>query len=106
GLSRGWARQQARGFLQAHLSEGPRPAHEIWPLAQKQGISQRTLRRAKKDLSIRAVRVTSATGPESYWLLPGQEPPGPLAPHGPSELEPWLAPLRQMFPSAPPFEDD
>ena len=42
----------------------------------------------------------------SYWLLPGQQLPGGLTPQsGPPELEEWLAPLRDKFPSPTPLDD-
>jgi hypothetical protein len=100
-------RALARSFLLSALHDGPRPAREVWPLAQKQGLSERTLRRARKELSIRAVRVVCEGIQQSYWLLPGQELPAhAAAPSGPADLEPWLAPLRQAFPASTPLDDD
>jgi hypothetical protein len=106
-LPRGWARTQARTFLVSELRDGPRPSREIWALAQKQGLSERTLKRAKKELSIRAHQVDCQGTHQLYWFLPDQELPGRLAPRiGPEDLEPWLAPLREAFPSATPLDDE
>jgi hypothetical protein len=106
GPGRGQARVRARAFLLSALQDGPRPAREVWALAQKQGLSQRTLRRARGELSIRAVRVVHEGVQQSYWLLPGQELSANLAaPSGPADLEPWLAPLRAAFPPSTPLDD-
>jgi hypothetical protein len=106
GTGRGQARFRARAFLLSALQAGPRPAREVWTLAQKQGLSQRTLRRARGELSVRAVRVIHEGRQQSYWLLPGQELPGDVAtPSGPADLEPWLAPLREAFRPSTPVDD-
>jgi hypothetical protein len=107
GLSRGWARAGARAFLSSLLRDGPKLAREIWTLGQKQGLSERTLKRAKKELSIRSLRGLHQGAQHNYWLLPGQElPAGVAIPEGPEALEPWLKPLREAFPSATPLDDE
>jgi hypothetical protein len=56
GLSRGSVRTQARAFLSSVLRDGPVLAREIWALSQKQGLRERTLKRAKQELCIRSQR--------------------------------------------------
>jgi hypothetical protein len=95
-------RQRARDFLLEFLRDGPRPAREFWPIAQRHGLAKRTLTRARRDLGICSHRVYLQGRPVSYWTLPGQEPPAdPALP----SLEPWLAPLREQFPSSTPLDD-
>jgi hypothetical protein len=107
GAGRGRAGARARAFLLSLLREGPRPAREVWEQARKEGLSERTLKRAKQQLSIRAVRALGDGARQSYWLLPGQELPAGLAaaPSGPAELEPWLAPLREAYPPSTPLDE-
>ena len=106
GRSRGLTRVQARTFLQGMLGDGPRTAREIWAEAEKQGLSLRTLQRGKKDLSIRVMRVTRDGPTESFWLLPGQVLPPRPAPSPDADLEPWLAPLREKYPSRTPLDEE
>src|SRR5262249_172381 len=61
-------RDQVREFLTRTLETGPRTSRELWALAQDQGLSRRTLRRAKLDLGIRSVRVWADGKRLSYWL--------------------------------------
>jgi hypothetical protein len=105
GLTRGWVRILARAFLSSLLRDGPLPAREVWERAQNQGLKERTLKRAKLDLGIRTQRGTYEGAALNYWLLPGQVLPADVAvPEGPADLEPWLAPLRQAFPSDTPLD--
>jgi hypothetical protein len=95
-------RQRARDFLLDFLRDGPRPAREFWPIAQRHGLAKRTISRARRELSIRSCRVCRQGPFISYWALPGQELPcDPDLP----DLEPWLAPLREQFPSPTPLDD-
>jgi hypothetical protein len=106
GLSRGWARALARAFLLSTLGDGPRPARQLWEMGQQQGLSEATLRRAKKELSIRARRGVVDGTQQSYWLLPGQQLPRSALPdNAPPDLEPWLKPLREQFPPPSPLDD-
>jgi hypothetical protein len=99
-------RDRAREFLTTILSDGPRTSREIWAAAQEEGLSERTLFRAKQGLEIRTVRVATEGSPVSYWLLPGQQVPAGVAPPaGPADLEPWLAPLRAKYPPRTPLDD-
>jgi hypothetical protein len=95
-------RQRARDCLLDFLRDGPRPAREFWPIAQRHGLARRTLTRARKDLEICTCRVSQQGRSESYWFLKTQSPPSdPSLP----DLEPWLAPLREQFPPSTPLDD-
>jgi hypothetical protein len=99
-------RERAREFLTAFLEDGPRTSQELWAAAQEQGLADRTLQRAKKELRISSVRVSVDGTPRSFWLLEGQEMPPANPPDGtPADLEPWLRPLRERFPPATPLDD-
>jgi hypothetical protein len=96
----------ARDFLTTALEEGPRPVRELWALAQEQGLAERTLQRVKQQLGIRSVRASLDGKHLTYWLMPGQELPGSAGPEtAGSDLEPWLAPLREKYPPATPLDD-
>lgn len=88
--------------MQAALAGGPRLVRELWDEGQKQGLSARTIERAKQDLSVRRERVVRQGRQENWWLLPGQSLPG-AGRGGNAELEPWLAPLRERYPSPTPL---
>lgn len=64
------ALEGAKQFLITNMPEGSRPAKELMTLAEANGISQMTLRRAREELGI----VTSKTEtfpPKNIWTLPG-----------------------------------
>ncbi|HEY2760761.1 MAG TPA: AAA family ATPase [Pirellulales bacterium] len=62
-------RNQAADYLLAALTDGPRPAREMYEAAeQMHGIKKRTLDRAKRDLKIEAFRVTVPG--RWLWRLP------------------------------------
>jgi hypothetical protein len=97
---------RACDFLADALEEGPRTVRELWPLAQAQGLTERTLQRAKQQLEIRTVRVRVDGKHICYWLLPGQDLPDSVPPDAvPPDLEPWLAPLREKYPRPTPLDD-
>jgi hypothetical protein len=99
-------RERARAFLAEVLKEGPLTLRQIWKLARPAHLRKRTLERAKRDLHVRSVRVRHGAQRLSYWLLPGQQLPadvGPVDP--PTDLEEYLAPLREHFPPATPLDD-
>jgi hypothetical protein len=99
-------REHARDFLTAFLGDGPRTAREIWAAAQEQGLTERTLQRAKAEEGIRSLRAWADGKLASYWLLPGQAPPASVpAQDVPPDLEEWLAPLREQFPPPTPLDD-
>ena len=97
------AMSEAENFLRVELAGGRVPSKELGTRAGSAGISDRTLKRAKQALGVKAVR-DGATG-AWYCILPsdfedigqeGQDPPtpdhGPLGPLGP--LDP-LNPLSE-----------
>jgi hypothetical protein len=99
-------RDRAREFLAAFLEEGPRTSRELWTAAQELGLPERTLYRAKAELSIRCIRVKVEGTMRCYWLLRGQQLPDTIPPDAaPPDLEPWLAPLRERFPPSTPLDD-
>jgi hypothetical protein len=99
-------RDCARDFLTTFLEDGPRTSGDLWAAAQEQGLTERTLNRAKRELAVRSAWVKVDGAPRSYWLLPGQEPPASIPPEeAPPSLEPWLAPLRQRFPPSTPLDE-
>jgi hypothetical protein len=101
-----FARDRARAFLRDFLQDGPHTSREIWIAAQEQGLSERTLQRAKQELEIRSLRIWADGQRLSYWLLPGQELPARVPPEAiPPDLEPWLAPLRGRFPPSTPLDE-
>jgi hypothetical protein len=68
GGQSGYARRDAREFLLNRLEAGPVNADDILEEAKHNGISQKTLKRAKKDLNIRSVR-----GEDNwFWELPAK----------------------------------
>jgi hypothetical protein len=92
----------AREFLRTFLAEGPRTAREIWPAAQDRGFTRRTMSRAKCREKIKTIWASVDGRPVSHWALPGQKLP---ADDTVPDLEPWLAPLRELFPSPTPLDD-
>jgi hypothetical protein len=73
GGQSGHAKREAREFLLDRLEAGPVPCDDILDEAKQNGISEKTLRRAKKDL-----RVVSRKGKmngEWTWELPPKPRP-------------------------------
>jgi hypothetical protein len=97
--------ERAALFLTNFLEDGPRTSRQVWARAREYDFSARTLRRAKEELGVRSQRVWADGSRLSYWLLPGQELPQPDPAEDPDSLEPWLAPLREKYPSASPLDD-
>ncbi len=97
-------RERACAFLQSFLREGPRTSREIWPEAQRQGLTERTLDRAKGELTIRSVRVWAEGRRLSYWLLRDQELPESVA-GSQLDLNNWIAKLHEQFPPPTPLDD-
>ena len=97
-------RDRASDFLGEFLVNGPRTSREIWEAARKQGLSVRTLYRAREEMQVRVHRVAEGKSRLNYWLLPGQVLPVRPADED-ADLEPWLAPLREQFPSPTPLDD-
>ena len=99
-------RDNARDFLAHFLREGPRTSRELWEAACSQGLSSRTLYRARQELQVRIARVTQDKQVLNWWLLPGQQVPVAASadPDVPS-LEEWLAPLRERYPPLTPLDE-
>jgi putative DNA primase/helicase len=62
-------REDAKEFLRSFLSEGPAAAKEVQAAARKEGISPRTLRRAKAELHIRTPRLGFGKDSAVQWEL-------------------------------------
>ena len=63
------AREDAADFLREALANGPRPEQAINAEAKKNGHSERTLARAKKDVGV----VSKKDGSRWHWSLPTVE---------------------------------
>jgi hypothetical protein len=100
-LPRSTPRDRACDFLAAFLEDGPRTAREIWEAARPQGLTERTLYRARQELQVQVQLVQDKATRVNYWLLPGQK----LSEEDPYDLEPWLAPLREKYPPSTPLDD-
>jgi hypothetical protein len=59
--------EEALTWLATELMKGPRPANELYEAADRAGISERTLERAKSDLGV----VSQRAGRGWMWNLPG-----------------------------------
>ena len=55
---RGRHREKAKGFLEAILEDGEVSSNEIYEQAEAEGISRRTLERAKSELGVRSVQLS------------------------------------------------
>jgi hypothetical protein len=97
-------RDRAAEFLQQFLAPGPRTSREVWEAAQQAGLSERTLRRARRGLGIRRQYVQENGRPVSYWALPGQEIPGSRT--GCPELDRMIAELEKQYPPPTPLDDE
>ena len=64
------ARNEASEFLQSRLAGGPVLADDLRDEAEANGISWRTLRRAKKELNIEANKERGSTRGKWLWTLP------------------------------------
>ena len=84
------------------LADGPRTARDVWQAAQDEGLSARTLHRAKPGLGIRSRRVHRDGKAVSYWLLRGQELPAD--PSADPELARLFAELERQYPPPTPLE--
>jgi hypothetical protein len=93
-------RRRARDFLRLFLEAGPRTARAIRAAAKENGVSEASLRRAKKDLKITPVRVYDGGVRNHYWLMPGQQVPDGPASDTP-ELDDWLRRWRELWPDKP-----
>jgi hypothetical protein len=88
--------RRAADLLTNLLKDGPKAYRELARAARLQGVSTRTLDRARRLLKIDTVR----TGPfthcqTTYWVAEGQEIPRHLKNPNDIDLEPWFQALRQ-----------
>jgi putative DNA primase/helicase len=63
-------REDAKEFLRNFLGEAPVPVKQVHDAARREGISYRTLRRAKEELQIRAARIGFGRESVVQWELP------------------------------------
>ncbi len=70
-------RAVAHAFLERTLASGPLPALQVEAAARAVGISERTLRRARKDIDVHAFK--AAFGGAWLWMLSPKEAKGPKA---------------------------
>ena len=64
---------EARYVLYSILSQGQVPANDVIRLAKRAAISERTLKRAKRDLGVRSWKFGSGSGSRWFWELPDDE---------------------------------
>jgi hypothetical protein len=93
-------RRRAGVFLKHFLADGPRTTAAIWAAGMEEGLYERTLRRAKKDLTITAQEVTVDGKRRCYWLQ------GPGAPAPEDEVDAWLADLAKQYPPRNPLDEE
>lgn len=72
--------ERATAFLQNFLADGPQSANATFRTAEQEGISNRTLKRAKEQLGVQSLRTSAGNEGEGQWvwLLPNDT--GFLAP--------------------------
>jgi putative DNA primase/helicase len=73
-------RDAARAFLERLLADGPLTSQEVWARVQGEGLSEMTVRRAKKELEVRSHWVKVDGRVLCYWLLFGQQLPAEVKP--------------------------
>ena len=77
-------REEAKCWLEQTLQDGmPQPAKDLLKAAKSDGISEKTLRRAKKDLGVISKQVERAW----VWMLPGDEADDQSGSAWPSEAD-------------------
>jgi hypothetical protein len=107
GHRRAAARDDASRFLAAFLAQGPRSSREVWTAAQEQGLSERTLKRAKRRLGLRSQKASRDGVTQWYCLLPSQKlAADPEPPSQTPNLDAYLAELERKHPPATPLDDD
>ncbi len=60
---------RAEKFLRDLLADGPHRSQEVFDLAEDNGISVRTLKRAKRDLDVDSVRKVDSGGKACWWWM-------------------------------------
>jgi hypothetical protein len=71
-------REEAATWLREALADGPRPAKEILKEARRNGFTEVTLQRAKRDLRMQSVKTGFGKTGEWCWTLPKDDQPGSL----------------------------
>ncbi len=66
------ALDEARDFLRDYLAGGPEPVKAIQTAARNAGVSDGTLKRAKRALGIQAIKAGFGTEGHWTWALPGK----------------------------------
>src|SRR6516164_3928740 len=64
------AKREAKEFLLERLEAGPAKQNDILDEAKQEGIAEKTLRRAKKDLSVKSSKERGKIDGEWLWELP------------------------------------
>jgi hypothetical protein len=64
------AKREAREFLLERLETGPAKQNDILDEAKQEGIVEKTLRRAKKDLGVKSRKERGKIDGEWLWELP------------------------------------
>jgi hypothetical protein len=101
------ALERAEAFLMDFLKDGPRTCADIWPAGEAQGLSDTTLRRARRELNIRSVPIKVNGKRITYWMFDNHNLPPDIPPDAvPPSLEPWLKPLREKYPPRTPLEEE
>jgi hypothetical protein len=67
-------------FLQDYLADGPQPASSAFTVAKQEGISERTLQRAKAQLEVKSQRASAGNDGAGKWLWSLPYNLGSLAP--------------------------
>jgi RecA-family ATPase len=70
----GYAKREAREFLLERLQEGPAKADDVIAEARQNGIAEKTLYRAKKELGIRSRKTSARFDGAWSWELPAMRP--------------------------------
>jgi hypothetical protein len=63
--------ETAREFLLERLAKGPVQVMELFDGAERHGITRMTLRRAKKELNLRARKTWQTMDGSWTWEMPG-----------------------------------
>jgi len=75
-------RGAAKDFLREALADGPIPATKVERLAEKEGITKRTLDRAKEELGVESRKIDG----KWWWRLPADEQTGNVGVLGPVRM--------------------
>jgi hypothetical protein len=106
-MQRAPERDRACEFLMHLLRDGPQQSRAVWAAAQRESLSDRTLRRARKRLGIRTELIMQDGVRRAYWLLPHQDPPAddPVGRMSP-ELTHFFAEMEQKYPGPCPLDEE